>query len=49
MEKFSEDIGEKVIFELKELIRLIEEKFIQNGNKQDNTCGLYPVHENIAE
>jgi len=49
MENISEDIGEKVIFQLKELIRLIEEKFNQNGNKQNNSCGLHRIHENTSQ
>jgi len=39
MEKISEDIGEEVIFQLKKLIEMIEEKLklsLENGNKQDN-------------
>jgi predicted RNase H-like HicB family nuclease len=49
MENISEDIGEEVISQLKELIRLIEEKLKQNGNKQDNSCGLHRIHENPAQ
>ncbi len=49
MEEISEDIGEQVISQLKELIRLIEEKFKQNGNKQNNSCRLYRIHEDIAQ
>ncbi|MCD4771703.1 hypothetical protein K8R30_04805 [archaeon] len=46
MENISEDIGEKVIAQLKELIEMLERKFKKNnneplflcnhGNKQDN-------------
>ena len=47
MENISEDIGEKVISQLKELIEMIERRFkenreqklnffLKNGNKQDN-------------
>jgi len=49
MENLSEDIGEQVISQLKELIRLIEEKFKQNGNKQNNQCRLYRVYENTPQ
>ena len=47
MENISEDIGEKVISQLKELIEMIEQKFreneeqklnllLKNGNEQNN-------------
>jgi len=49
MENLSEDIGEEVLAQLKELIRLIEEKFNQNGNKQDNPCGLHRIYENTSQ
>lgn len=49
MENLSGDIGEEVIFQAKELIRLLEEKFNQNGNEQDNPCGLHSVYENPAQ
>jgi hypothetical protein len=49
MEYISEDIGEKVITQLKELLEILEQKFNQNGNKQDNQCRLHRIHENPAQ
>jgi len=49
MENLSENIGEEVILQLKELINLIERKINQNGNKQDNSCGLHRIHENTTK
>jgi len=38
MENISEDIGEEVISQLKELIEMIEEKFKENGNELPPPC-----------
>ena len=46
MKNISEDIGEEVISQLKELIRILEIKLKKNGNKQDNQCRLHRIHEN---
>ena len=38
MENISEDIGEEVISQLKELIRLLKEKLKKNGNELAPPC-----------
>ena len=38
MENISEDIGEKVISQIKELIEMIERKFKENGNELTPPC-----------